>query len=109
MEFKKTGSPNVAARHFKSLGKLGAPVGPAVFCLVNQPLPLTTTAWSVPVGSVETVAVTLSCHLDERSEERSIQVDGVSKLWCYKIHSVRNDISESILDFRTPILRSSVA
>ncbi|MGA8830524.1 MAG: DUF4143 domain-containing protein, partial [Desulfomonilaceae bacterium] len=54
MEFKKTASPNVAAaRHFKSLGKLGAPVGPGgVICLVNQPLPLTTTAWSVPVGLV---------------------------------------------------------
>ena len=54
MEFKKTASPNVAAaRHFKSLEKHGVPVGPgAVICLVTQPLPLTATTWSVPVGLV---------------------------------------------------------
>jgi predicted AAA+ superfamily ATPase len=54
LEFKKTASPNVAvARHFKSLEKLGVPVGPGgVICLVAQPLPLTTTTWSVPVGLV---------------------------------------------------------
>ena len=54
MEFKKTASPNVAAAmHFKSLEKHGVPVGPgAVICLVTQPLPLTATTWSIPVGLV---------------------------------------------------------
>jgi uncharacterized protein len=54
MEFKKTSSPNKSAvRHFKALEKLNVNIGPGgLICLVNQPLPLTATTWSIPAGMI---------------------------------------------------------
>ena len=51
LEIKKTASPGRDdVRHFGKLEQLGLPVGPGgVICLVEQSLPLTATARSIPV------------------------------------------------------------
>ncbi|MFQ5456629.1 MAG: ATP-binding protein [Nitrospirota bacterium] len=54
LEFKKTASPTKDdVRHFKVLEKLHIPVGTGgVICLAEEPLPLTPSAWSIPVGAL---------------------------------------------------------
>lgn len=52
IEVKKTASPTAAdVAAFGQLAKLGMPVGPGgVICLARQSLPLSESAWSIPVG-----------------------------------------------------------
>lgn len=54
LECKKTASPDKNdVRHFQVLEKLKMPIGPGgVICLATQALPLTETAWSIPVGLI---------------------------------------------------------
>lgn len=54
LEFKKTASPGPAdVRHFRTLEKLGMPVGPGgVVCLAERSLPLSGSAISIPVGAL---------------------------------------------------------
>ena len=54
LEIKKTSSPSKRdLRHFQVLETLKVSVGPGgVICLVDQPLPLTTTAQSIPAWSI---------------------------------------------------------
>ena len=54
VEFKKTASPDKRdIRHFSVLEKLGMPLGMgAVVCMSAQALPLSETAWSLPVGMI---------------------------------------------------------
>ncbi len=52
MEIKKTASPDTGdVRVFGTLKRLGLPVGHGgVICLARQALPITESAWSIPVG-----------------------------------------------------------
>ena len=54
LEFKKTASPDKRdIRHFSVLDKLNMPVGlGGVICLASQALPLSETAWCIPVGMI---------------------------------------------------------
>jgi hypothetical protein len=54
LEFKKTSSPSRDdVRHFGALERLGLPVGPGgVVCLVEQSLPLTSSAQSIPAWAI---------------------------------------------------------
>jgi predicted AAA+ superfamily ATPase len=54
LEIKKTASPNKSdVRHFQVLEKLKMPVGPGgVICLTEQSLPLTPSAWSIPIAGL---------------------------------------------------------
>jgi len=54
VEIKKTATPTPAdIAKFDGLSKLGVPVGPGgVICLAQQPLPLSKSVWSVPVGAL---------------------------------------------------------
>ena len=54
LELKKTASPRRDdVRHFGALERLGLPVGPGgVICLVEQALPLTTAAQSIPAWAI---------------------------------------------------------
>jgi predicted AAA+ superfamily ATPase len=54
LEFKKTSSPSRDdVRHFGALERLGLPVGPGgVVCLVEQSLPLTASAQSIPAWAI---------------------------------------------------------
>lgn len=54
LEFKKTASPGKGdVRNFQGLEKLGLPIGPGgVICLAEKPLPLTPSAWSIPVATI---------------------------------------------------------
>lgn len=54
MEIKKTASPDAGdVRAFGTLERLGLPVGPGgVICLARQALPITESAWSIPVGAL---------------------------------------------------------
>ena len=52
LEFKKTASPGKNdVRHFRMLERLPMPTGTGgIICLTGQALPLTSRAWSIPVG-----------------------------------------------------------
>ena len=54
LEIKKTSSPSKDdIRHFGALARLDLPVGPGgVICLVEQPLPLTTSTQSIPAWTL---------------------------------------------------------
>ncbi|HEY3278665.1 MAG TPA: DUF4143 domain-containing protein [Syntrophorhabdaceae bacterium] len=54
LEFKKSASPGKAdARSFKTLEKLGLPIGPGgIICLTLQSLPITANVLSIPVGVI---------------------------------------------------------
>jgi hypothetical protein len=54
LEIKKSASPGKAdVRHFAALAQLGIPLGPGgVICLAEQALPLTASAWSIPVWAL---------------------------------------------------------
>lgn len=54
LEFKKSASPGVdGVRRFRTLAKLGLPVGPGgVICLVESSLPLDDRVVSIPVGAI---------------------------------------------------------
>lgn len=54
LEFKKSASPRKEdVRHFQVLEKLNLPVGPGgIICLTQQALPLTPSAWSIPVAAL---------------------------------------------------------
>jgi predicted AAA+ superfamily ATPase len=54
LEFKKTASPGKGdVRNFRGLEKLGLPIGPGgVICLAEKPLPLTPSAWAIPVAAI---------------------------------------------------------
>lgn len=54
LEFKKSASPGKDdVRNFRGLEKLGLPIGPGgVICLAEKPLPLTPSAWSIPVAVI---------------------------------------------------------
>ena len=54
LEIKKTSSPDKSdVRHFKALEKSGMRIGTGgVICLINQPLPLTGSAFSIPIHVV---------------------------------------------------------
>lgn len=54
LEFKKTASPDKRdVRHFQALGKLKMPVGHGgIICLTSELLPLTPTAYSIPISAI---------------------------------------------------------
>ena len=54
LEFKKSASPGKGdVRNFRGLEKLGLPIGPGgVICLAEKPLPLTPSAWAIPIAAI---------------------------------------------------------